>query len=100
MRSVNRLMARGHCPAVRPRSFCVPSPPQAHARSRVGGKIDLGVRVLNTFTSCCRGQRMGIFAASGVGKSVLLSMLARFTEADVNVIGLIGERGREVPGVS
>lgn len=71
-------------------------PPQAHARSRVGGKIDLGVRVLNTFTSCCRGQRMGIFAASGVGKSVLLSMLARFTEADVNVIGLIGERGREV----
>jgi flagellum-specific ATP synthase len=72
------------------------APPAATVRGRVGGKLDLGVRAMNAFTTCCRGQRMGIFAGSGVGKSVLLSMLAKFTVSDVNVIGLIGERGREV----
>lgn len=72
------------------------APPISHMRKRVGEKLDLGVRSLNTFLTCCRGQRMGIFSGSGVGKSILLSMLARYTESDVTVIGLIGERGREV----
>ena len=71
-------------------------PPPAHARQRVGAPLDLGVRCINTFLTMCAGQRMGIFAGSGVGKSVLLSMLARYTAADVAVIGLVGERGREV----
>ena len=72
------------------------SPPPAANRQRVGAKLDLGVRSINTFITCCRGQRMGIFSGSGIGKSVLLSMLSRYTKSDVNVIGLVGERGREV----
>jgi len=72
------------------------TPLAAHDRARVGEPIDLGVRALNTFTTVCDGQRLGIFAGSGVGKSVLMSMLAMNTDVDVAIIGLIGERGREV----
>jgi len=80
-------------PAVRPFRA---DPPPAHARRRVGAPLDLGVRAMNTFLTVCAGQRMGIFSGSGIGKSVLLSMFARYTAADVAVIGLVGERGREV----
>lgn len=72
------------------------SPLNAHERARVQGKMNLGIRSINTFLSCCVGQRMGIFAGSGVGKSIIMSMLARNSSADVNVIGMVGERGREV----
>ena len=65
-------------------------------KQRITEPLDLGVRSINGLLTCGRGQRMGIFAGSGVGKSVLLGMVARHTEAKVNVIGLIGERGREV----
>lgn len=71
-------------------------PPPPHSRQRIGEQLDLGVRAVNTFLATCQGQRMGIFSGSGVGKSVLLSMMARYTNADVSVIGLVGERGREV----
>lgn len=71
-------------------------PPAPHSRQRLGAQLDLGVRAVNSFLATCQGQRMGIFSGSGVGKSVLLSMMARYTTADVSVIGLVGERGREV----
>lgn len=72
------------------------SPPSPYERRRLGPKLDTGVRALNVFAPICRGQRIGVFSGSGVGKSTLLSMLARGGGADVAVIGLIGERGREV----
>ncbi|MBW2651147.1 MAG: flagellar protein export ATPase FliI [Deltaproteobacteria bacterium] len=65
-------------------------------RGRITEPMDLGIRAINGLFSCGRGQRMGIFSGSGVGKSVLLGMIARNTRADVSVIGLVGERGREV----
>ncbi|HEB80088.1 MAG TPA: flagellar protein export ATPase FliI [Rhodospirillales bacterium] len=70
-------------------------PPPAYDRKRVGGKIDLGVRTMNAFLTCCKGQRLGVFSGSGIGKSTLLSMMARHTTAEVSVLGLVGERSRE-----
>jgi flagellum-specific ATP synthase len=72
------------------------APPSSQKRNRIGSKIDLGVKVIDAFVSCCYGQRMGIFAGSGVGKSVLISMLTKYADTDVKVIGLVGERSREV----
>jgi len=65
-------------------------------RAPIDAVLDVGVRAINGLLTVGRGQRMGLFAGSGVGKSVLLGMMARYTRADVIVVGLIGERGREV----
>lgn len=71
-------------------------PPNPLTRQRIRTPLATGIRVIDGLLTCGQGQRVGIFSGSGVGKSVLLGMIARHTEADVNVIGLIGERGREV----
>jgi flagellum-specific ATP synthase len=70
--------------------------PGALERTRITEPLPVGVRVMDTLATVARGQRVGVFAGSGVGKSTLLGMMARGTVADINVIGLIGERGREV----
>ena len=66
------------------------------ARAPIREPLDVGIRAINALLSVGRGQRLGLFAGSGVGKSVLLGMMTRYTDADVVVVGLIGERGREV----
>lgn len=71
-------------------------PPNPLDRKRITNILSTGVRAIDGFLTCGEGQRIGIFAGSGVGKSTLLGMIARYSDADVNVIGLIGERGREV----
>lgn len=72
------------------------APPGPLSRTRIHEPLDVGVRAINLFTTVGKGQRMGIFAGSGVGKSMLLGMISRHTTAQVNVLALIGERGREV----
>ena len=71
-------------------------PPHPLKRQRIGQVFQTGIKAIDTFAPCGRGQRLGIFSGSGVGKSTLLGMMASHAEADVNVIALIGERGREV----
>jgi flagellum-specific ATP synthase len=71
-------------------------PPGPMQRKNINEALDLGIRAINGLITCGTGQRMGIMAGSGIGKSVLLGMMARYARADINVIALIGERGREV----
>jgi flagellum-specific ATP synthase len=71
-------------------------PPDSMLRKRITEPLSLGIRSIDGLLTCGKGQRIGIFAGSGVGKSTLLGMAARNTEADINIIGLVGERGREV----
>ena len=72
------------------------APVNPMTRPPIRQSLDLGIRSINGLLTCGQGQRVGIMAGSGVGKSTLLGMIARYTEADVNVIALIGERGREL----
>lgn len=86
-------------PAPRPGAVARPLralPPEAGRRKRLGEVFRLGVRALDAFAPCRVGQRLAVFAGSGVGKSTLMAMLAREAEADVIVVGLVGERGREL----
>ncbi len=82
-------------PGATPRATHAPAPP-AGRRARLGPRMALGVRALDLFTPVRQGQRLGLFAASGVGKSTLMAMLAGGVEADVIVFALVGERGREL----
>jgi len=96
------LDARGRCIDGRPQPMCrerlplMGQPISPTERPRIDAPIATGIKAIDAMLTCGRGQRLGIFAGSGVGKSVLLGMMGRFTDADVIVIGLIGERGREV----
>ncbi len=83
-------------PALTERAAIVRPAPDPCARPRIDEPLSTGVRAIDGLMTCGKGQRMGIFSGSGVGKSVLLGMMARYTAADVIVIALIGERGREV----
>jgi flagellum-specific ATP synthase len=83
-------------PSCRERAPLAGAPINPLARQPIQEPLDVGVRAINSLLTVGRGQRIGLFAGSGVGKSVLLGMMARYTTADVIVVGLIGERGREV----
>ena len=69
-------------------------------RGGLSQPMDVGIRAINSLLTVARGQRLGLFAGSGVGKSTLLGMMTRFTEADVVVVGLVGERGRRCANLS
>lgn len=83
-------------PVVAPRRSVAGQPPNPLGRRRIDRRLTTGIRAIDTFTPVGRGQRVGIFAGSGVGKSTLLGQIVRHSEADATVIALVGERGREV----
>lgn len=93
---LGRPIDGGDEPSLSARRGANASPPDPLQRPRIEERVSLGVRALDSLVPCGRGQRMGIFAGSGVGKSSLLGMIARSTSADINIICLVGERGREV----
>ena len=94
---LGRPVDRKPAPRPGPRAYPVQAaPPEAASRARLGPFLDLGVRALTCFAPCRAGQRLGLMAGSGIGKSSLLGMLTRGAKTDVIVVGLIGERGREV----
>lgn len=94
--SQGEFLDRGPLVALRRRVPLEVEPPSPLDRPRIDRPLSTGIRSIDGLLTCGEGQRVGIFAGSGVGKSVTLGMMARYTSADVNVIGLIGERGREV----
>ena len=83
-------------PMLRHRMPLAPKPIPATSRPPIDTPLPTGVRAIDGLLTCGRGQRLGVFAGSGIGKSVLMGMMARYTEADVTVVALVGERGREV----
>ncbi len=91
-RTIDSLNAFGPMPTYSVQNI----PANPLSRPRIEKRINIGVKAIDAFMACGRGQRMGIFSGSGVGKSTLLGMIARNIEADINVIALVGERGREV----
>lgn len=90
------LDQRGALPSGSHRRQLRISAPEPIQRARLGDRLNLGVRAMDIFCTCRAGQRLGLFAGAGVGKSTLLSMLARYADCDIIVVALIGERGREV----
>jgi FliI/YscN family ATPase len=94
--AAGEVIDHGPQPVLPSRTLVDRNPPSAVSRPRIKETISTGIRSIDALLTCGKGQRMGIFAGSGVGKSVTLGMMARYTSADINVVALIGERGREV----
>jgi flagellum-specific ATP synthase len=93
---LGRFIDRKDTSAIREHYSIENSPPDPLSRKRINEVMPLGIKAVDALLTCGRGQRIGIFAGSGVGKSTLLGMIARYARADINVIALVGERGREV----